>query len=288
MVVHAHYLCHADAFVFEDSVESIINDVDLVMILFNSKPWCDFEPNAPTYKTDTSEVLKMLDHLKEQYPDKVKIYHKELPEMVSREFLVAESRKMGADFGLVIDTDEIYMPGALEKDVNIMEEKNLTGIWTLEYCIYKRANWHRVGDTLLGNLRLINLRSNSGYRGVRNWPYCRYPHHSVIHFSFLRENDEKILEKVRTFSHCHEVRPEWYQDEFLMSGFDSEVKCQILPAKKQVILKMEDLYQTLYQDKALQSMKNVWRIAKFDTSLYPKKLLQKLKNLGLLEGDKNE
>ncbi len=131
--------------------------------------------------------------------------------------------EMGYKYALIPDGDEIIEPKLLEK---------LTKIADTELCDIVRAHmdtyWKSARYVIrprekLAPAILINLKSVS-HQYIRDFTggseIVLGPEHGVIHHLSYAGPDERIHRKITTWSHKHELVPNWYENVWL--GWDKD------------------------------------------------------------------
>lgn len=114
----AHYIIYTSDFFLEDSIRSVIDFVDIILIAQTTKPW--FGDSQ-----DLTETNNLLNKLQMEYGTKIIVY-KELfkDEQTQRNFLITKGKELGFDGMFIIDSDEIFIGDSFQNIYNFISENN--------------------------------------------------------------------------------------------------------------------------------------------------------------------
>jgi len=209
----AHYVMYTHDFFLEESIESVVPFVDLILIAQTTKPWFGKE-------VDLSQTNEILNKIKKKYAGKIEIYKDEfVDEQTQRNFLISKSQSLGYDGAFIVDCDEIFIEGSFNKIYGFIAQNSPKAL-RIPYLTFIKDASFVVTPPYEDGIFYIDLKSYVEFSWARNvnvevtlMPY-RKP--EILHFSYVRENDEAILNKVKSFMHIHDTDWDyWYNNIYL-------------------------------------------------------------------------
>ncbi len=125
----------------------------------------------------------------------------------------------GFPYCFIVDADELYDSPILARMQQLVVSRPDIGCWYMNWLTYWKSHLYRIDPpeqytpTVFVRLAGSRFREN---RHVDAPTHARIPPQIGIchHMSYARSNAE-ILRKISTFSHAHEIRPDWYQNVWL-------------------------------------------------------------------------
>ena len=209
----AHYVMYLDDFFLEDSIESVYPHVDKIIIARTAKPW-----NGPP--ADLKETEKTLRTIVNQYGDKIEIYITEFPnEQTQRNWLINFSKSRGHKGAFIIDCDEIFTGNFFKNIYNFIEENHPKALRIPYFNFIKDASFS-VAPPYENGLFYVDLAADPQFIWARSCnveqSFLKYKEPEILHFSYVRKNDEDIIRKIRSFSHAHDIDWEqWFQEVYV-------------------------------------------------------------------------
>jgi GT2 family glycosyltransferase len=191
------------------AIESVYDVSHSIVFLVSDTPW-----NGEA--ADQGPVLARIRAL----PDpagKIRIVEGRWPDEAAQRNeglrLVADA---GIEYCFVLDADEIYDPGQLQRAMAIVRENPQVDCWRSSCFTYWKSYRHRV-DPPEDVTAAVFVRTGTG-RFVENRSYqaerqLALPASIVAfhHMSYAR-TDAQILRKITTFGHARDVVPGWYEN----------------------------------------------------------------------------
>lgn len=216
----AHYVMYLHDFFLEDSVASVAPFVDRILIARTLTPW--FGPPADLRRTESA-----LARVKSRYGDKVEIHSGNFPdEHTQRNFLLDVSRERGHRGAFIIDCDEIFLEGAFPALDAHIRDFAPQAIKAPYYAFIRYADVC-VAPPYETGLFYVDLT-----RGARfTWARACSVEPSLLpranpliaHFSYIREHDDDILAKIRSFMHSGDTDWDLWFDKYYRS-FDIRMR----------------------------------------------------------------
>lgn len=201
----------------EYSLRSLLPHVEHVAVLVPEAPFAAYNPRAREQfaaRDGTREILAALCREFGNLSVLEGIWHAE-PEM--RDAGLRHLRSHGVEVCLSVDADEIYPDGVLERLHAVIAEAEAPGsVYFARYLTcYKSFEYvvessHRMAAAvhLAPGTHFPQRRRASGVR--RDLPDEVF----FWHMGYVL-SDQRMWEKIRTFSHAHEVLPGWYEEKWL-------------------------------------------------------------------------
>ncbi len=210
----AHYVIHTHDFFLEDSIESVAPFVDKILIARTTTPW--FGPAA-----DPGETDKVLREIKADYGEQVEIYEKAFPdEHTQRNFLARLSEERGHRGAFLVDADEVFTGQAFPLLYRYIEQQNPPALGVPYLTFIKDASFCVAPPYELG-LFYINLTLHPEFLWARRCSLearaVRWDEPEILHFSYLRKDDDEVWRKIKAFTHSREDVnwDEWFQTYYL-------------------------------------------------------------------------
>ena len=226
-----------------ESVQRIYPVVDRVVFLVNFSPWFG-EPFSAIQGTlkmilDIPDPGKKFGILAGHWKD----------EAEQRNAGLSILRENGIDWCLIVDDDELYNPGELER-VKYMLENNSEHA---AYLIYHQIYWkdrETIIEGIFGSFPTIAstngtvnfnenrmIKVNSGHTWFSLSPESILCHH----MSYVR-SDIEMKRKIESFSHADEVVPDWYERVWL-GGVTVDLHPSAGPRFKRALRASESKYK---------------------------------------------
>ncbi len=216
----AKYVVYNDDEWLPCSVASIYDAVDAVYFFVSEYPW-----RGP--KTDNTATLDCIASLPD--PDaKIHLVKGSWREEVQqRNDALERLQKDGFDYAFIIDADEIYDSHAVLQMIQYACARPEIGCWHAATVIYWKSPYFRI-DPPERYHPPIFLKIGTGK--FIEYCNCRSHSHELMppqvgfqhHMSYAR-TDAQILKKITSFSHSHQVRPDWYEKVWLAWDHDHSI-----------------------------------------------------------------
>jgi glycosyltransferase involved in cell wall biosynthesis len=217
----ALYVLFDDYEYLDMSLESVYDSVDAVFLLKNSKPW-----NGEN--RDTSEVTRYYRRLCQQYPKCRLVEGTWDRDEEHRNAGIALAKREGFTYQMVIDTDEAYDSARLGDFLReVRRGRVLEAIHCSWYTFWRRSPLFRIDPIENYNpVMMINVNSfeffdkREGYTAGEKYGSSAsrvlVPKDRLMcyHFSYARD-DKYLRNKLKGWSHSHEVVPNWYEEKWL-------------------------------------------------------------------------
>ncbi len=144
-------------------------------------------------------------------------------ETVHRREAYRIAKERGYEYALIPDGDEIIEPKLLDKLIKIADagisdiaRAHMDTYWkSARYVIRPRE---KLAPAILINLKTVSHQYIRDFTGGSE--IILGPEHGVIHHLSYAGPDERIERKISTWSHKHELVPDWYQNVWL--GWDKD------------------------------------------------------------------
>lgn len=214
--VAAVYVVYEDSGYLSESVRRVYYAVDKILFLLNFNPWNGSANDSgllETYKT----VLNIYDPLK-----KIEVVSKSWKtEEEQRNFGLSHLKKNGVDWCFIIDDDEMYNFLDLKTQINRVKNDTHSVYLSPHQVYWKTRNW-AIGNLVEalpsftktdGSARFDKARAMIVESG-RTWHTFTPDELICHHLSYVR-SDEKMLRKIRTFSHADDIKDVWYDKVWL-------------------------------------------------------------------------
>ena len=191
----AHYVMYKHDFFLEESIDSVYPYVDKILIARTLTPWNGKKSGLE----DTDDVLKKISN---KYSDKIEIYSDKFKdEHTQRNFLIEISKARGYKGAFIVDCDEIFIEESFNKIFKFIESHNPSAL-RIPYLTFIKDASFVVSPPYETNLFYIDITAGTEFVSARktNADEITMPYHEpeILHFSYLREKDSDILDKVKT------------------------------------------------------------------------------------------
>ncbi len=216
----ACYCTYDDAEWLGYSLASIYPAVNAIYLLVAARPW-----NGPF--TSPDETLLVI----RNFPDpdgKIRLLRGEwTSEVEQRNAALVLAAGDTHDYCFIIDSDEIYDTPALARMLEYVRARPEIGCWHCWFIVYWKTPQFRI-DPPEQHHPPVFLKLHAGaFVEYRN---CIADSHELIpaevgfchHMSYAR-TDEQIQRKIQSFSHSHQIDPEWFEKKWKTWDSDHSV-----------------------------------------------------------------
>lgn len=215
----------------EYAVNSILPAVDKVFIVLGKAPYTAYNPKARDLSKADTQTETIVDRLAKEHPEKIQvtkgIWDNELDE---RDTGLQMCLDAGMDYFWLVDGDEVYRADHIENIKRGIAQRPNHGTFIVK-CetfwrsfnyripaqqnswrprrIFKLTKWRRLlGIPIFPNrLRFKGINDITSVGPIYEFP----PEEAVFyHFSYARSS-KAMDEKFVTFSHAHQILPEWVE-----------------------------------------------------------------------------
>lgn len=202
----AHYVIYTDDYFLEDSIASTYKYVDQILIARTTKPW-----HGKSVNLDRTE--RIIKRIIEKYGDKIEIFEDSFPdEQTQRNFLLEISKTRNHRGVFIIDCDEVFLKEAFQNIYKYIEEKDPFALRIPYHTFIKDASFS-VAPPYEDNLFFVKPIKDAKFTWARkiNLQQTKmpYPDPDILHFSYLRENDDQVWQKISNFMHIQDT--DWVQ-----------------------------------------------------------------------------
>jgi hypothetical protein len=207
----ANYVMYLHDFFLEDSIASVFPFVDKILIARTTTPWF----GNPSDLRNTDELLEKL---KSRYGDKIEIFCDDFPdEQSQRNFLLSISRQYGYRGAIIVDCDELFLPGAFSSIYSYLKNHSPKALKIPYLTFFRYANLC-VSPPYETGLFYVDLTGDLEFTWARACSVepvtmpCEQP--LIAHFSYIRETDQDIVSKFRSFMHSGDTDWESWFDKY--------------------------------------------------------------------------
>lgn len=217
----ALYVLYHDDIWLPYSYASIYESVGAIYFFVARGPW-----QGPP--EDNSSTLKLLEALPDPGRKKRILRGDWKSEAEQRNFSLAQATVDGFRYGVIIDADEVYDAAVFNQMCNFAARRPEVDVWHMRWITYWKNAGFRIHPiesyqpplfAKLGSCGCVEARNLLGSRHELVPPEVGLCHH----FSYARSN-ELILRKISSFSHAHQLVPNWYHDVWLAWDHDNALK----------------------------------------------------------------
>jgi hypothetical protein len=204
----------------EASVDSIAPYVYKILFVVSDLAWGDEIENK---KIEGDNLEPIFLKLKEKYPGKIIVYRGSWNKQVEHvqaglDFIKQNIQE--ASHCLYIDGDEVYMPKQIKKLIRLSKNpKYFNSAIRINYNTYFKSIYYRVTPSKGPySLTLFPLRYYIYYINERNVSagIKEFPNIYFEHYSYIRINEKKIQEKLKTHIAGNEpILDNWYERVWL-------------------------------------------------------------------------
>ena len=216
------------------SLRALAPEVDIVVVAYAVEPFSAYNPSARSTFKRVDGTRKILDEVSKQHANVIVCEGRWDTEEQMRNDALGVLRTKGADVCFIVDADEFFPEGSIaEIRTRIMSlGRPGTVFWArfrncyrrLDYAIDSPKLWlpvaaHLASDTCFERLRIPNGEIQRLSRDLFYW-----------HLGYVL-SDERMWEKVNTFSHAHEISQNWFKDKWLAWTPETRDLCRRDPAR---------------------------------------------------------
>ena len=191
--------------------------VDHVVVLFSHYPWIAYNPRAREEFTVRDRTGEILQSLKQQLPNLTILEGIWDDEDSMRNRGLEELKNGNVEVCVIVDSDELYPEGGLDALKSEIRRHNTPGtcyFGSYKTC-YKRFDY--IVESNHQSPVAVHCSSDTIFL-KRRQPSGRIIHLSdeifFWHMGYVL-SDERMIEKIRTFGHAHELVPDWYEEKWL-------------------------------------------------------------------------
>ncbi|MBI1953055.1 MAG: glycosyltransferase family 2 protein [Candidatus Omnitrophica bacterium] len=216
----------------EYAVRSIAPAVDGIVLCLGLAPYNAYNPSARSFsRPDGTEALA--DRLAREIPKLTLIKGTWNSEVEHRNAGLAHCLKDGTDYYWLVDGDEVYREDHLRTIREELRKQPRVGTFIVKCHIFWRSFFYRIPAEILPwrPRRIFKMTRLRGILGVglphrlrfigQNemnslGPVYEIPSADAVfyHFSYARSR-QAMEDKLKTFSHAHEIREEWFSKVWL-------------------------------------------------------------------------
>lgn len=207
---------YEDSGFLTESVQRVYPIMDKILFLMNFKTWAgelDFDIIKNTFKSITNihDPLRKIELVSGAWKD----------ETEQRNYGLKVLKEQGIDWCFIIDDDELYNIHQVLKMVNILP----TSVHSA-YIIHQQTYWKNRNTVINSPTMAVptivktdgtvffNLNRTILVNNPNTWFIVSPDEIMCHHMSYVR-SDEKMLRKLKTFSHAEEIRPNWFEEIWL-------------------------------------------------------------------------
>ncbi|MBI3320114.1 MAG: glycosyltransferase family 2 protein [Candidatus Omnitrophica bacterium] len=231
MKIAAVYCVYNEEEYIEYSIRSIVESVDRVVVLLGQAPYAAYNTQAREQFHVSDRTEAIIERLIKDYPKITLVKGTWDSELEHRNVGVQFCRRAGMQYYFLVDGDEVYRRDHLEHLQEEIRSRPRVGQFIIK-CdtfwrsfryripasqlswmprrVFKLTPWSRLGKSTIPLPRPARFTGNNK---TDSWGSVYHiPPERVIfyHFSYARR-PEKMYEKLRTFSHAHEIPTAWYE-----------------------------------------------------------------------------
>lgn len=198
-------------------LRAAVDHFDAVACMYTDVPFKKYNPDAPQqFGGDDGSRDVVVRHATQHPHVHVVSSHWESEEAMRTDAL-SLLKDLDIDFTYVLDADEIYPDGALETIKTWIASHEPHSRFRCRYRnLFKRMDREINADDLWHNVcyRTRDIASFERGRTI-TIPDVKLPDELFFwHFGWVL-SDERIYEKVNTYSHAHELPPDWFRRKWL-------------------------------------------------------------------------
>ena len=205
----------------EDYIESCLRTLagqcGAMFVMYSEQPFDGYNPNARRECTRLDSTPTILHRLAREYAHLHVIKGTWSLEDDMRNDGLTAARCAGFDHLFVLDADEFLIDGSWERLRRFVLDRAESESWwcrmrtpfkSIDYVIDRDDEYLPVAVRLTEEVRFVNRRIPSGRR-------LRLPKELICFNMGYVLSDDRMLEKTRTWSHAHQLPPNWYQQKWL-------------------------------------------------------------------------
>lgn len=199
-------------------LRSLAPHVDDVVVLFSESPFTAYNPDAREQFRTPDGTRAILDALHAELPNLRVVEGTWDSEPAARNAGLQSLRRAGDQVVLLVDADEFYPDGGLQR---LRDEIERTAVPGTVYRARLRTCYKRFDYVLVADQRFavaVHVDEHTRFEGrprrplgpLRDLPDDIW----FWHLGYVL-GDERMWEKINTFGHAHEILPGWYEEKWL-------------------------------------------------------------------------
>ena len=217
------------------SIRSIYDVVDRIYVLLGEVPYSAYNPKARELYTQADRTEAIVQELAKRCPKIRLIKGRWDSEIEHRNAGVALCRGDKLDYYFLVDGDEVYRQDHLANLLEEIRQHPRAGQFIIKCDIFwrgfkyripaddlswmprrlfKLSGWSQLGKSPLALPWPARFIGNNKTNSVGSVYHIEPSRVRFYHFSYARQ-PKKMEEKLRTFSHAHEIAPDWYERVWL-------------------------------------------------------------------------
>ncbi len=228
MTIAAVFCVYNEEEYLEYAVRAILPAVDRVIICLGMAPYTAYNPRArDSSRPDRTEAI--VDALAARHPQITIIKGIWDNELDERNAGLDLCLQQGIDYSWLVDGDEVYREDHLRAIREEIAQHPEVGTFIIKCHIFWRSFAYRIPaqEMTWRPRRIFKLTRFRRILGLKIPYRCRFvgsndintlgpvhelrPEHAVFyHFSYAR-SAKAMADKFATFSHAHEIRPDWFE-----------------------------------------------------------------------------
>ena len=202
----ACYALHYGAEYLAWSIRSVQDAVDEIHILYTDKPSYGHSSGVPCPESERELISEA-----HRFLNKPIFWHKGCwsNEGEHKGAFMDVAKNAKAEMILVVDSDELWVPGAAKQALEHAYNQNNSGRWLINFQNFWRSFKYEVRDCFQP-VRVIDTRNSLSIDSY----FCPSVFSPVYHFGYAQAN--KILKyKWTCHGHQSELRKDWYVNKFM-------------------------------------------------------------------------
>jgi hypothetical protein len=228
-------LCYRQATWIEPCLRALLAELDTVVVVHSEQPWTAYNPGARARWGGPDGSREILARLQGEHAGLEVIEGDWRAEEPMRDDGLAVLRDRGVELGFIVDADEFHPPGQLARIAAIAAASPRSDrvFWARGLHLFRGL--HRLvvgGPPMLLPVafeigpRTLFLRGRVPSGTREDLPLeLAYWHTGYV------DSDARMLEKVQTFGHAHELVPGWFEEKWLAWTPDTRDLCRKRPQR---------------------------------------------------------
>lgn len=202
----------------EYCIRALAPYADSILVLFSEEPFIAYNPDARKRFSEPDSSRSILDRLKEDVEHLTVVKGVWDAEEVMRNEGLSRLSASGVDVCLIIDADEVYDDGALpllKKEVTNVGKPGSV-FWARYRNCYKRLDYV-IDSPKLRMPVAVHIAPDTQFIDGREPTGSKISLPDTIfywHFGYVL-SDERMWEKINTFSHAGEIIDGWFETKWL-------------------------------------------------------------------------
>lgn len=201
----------------EHCLRGLARSAGALFVMFSERPWTRYNPSARTEFYQTDNTWQILTRLQSELPHLRVIPGEWDCEEDMRNQGLAAARESGFEFLLIADADEFYHDHDLVRiQESLVNDPESDSWWCrmrmpFKYCDYvivEKDHYLPVVARTREGVKFVNRRLPDGRRS-------HLPADLVCFNMGFVLPDDRMYEKMRTYSHAHEIVEGWFEDTWL-------------------------------------------------------------------------